>query len=120
VNKIAEITCLELPIDGMNCSVKGRFYYRISENGRNRDFFNCYLAESDNKDSPKIFLSDGIGDAVIDADETFGMMVGGEFAYYGVDAEIDGLVKCIPEGMAFEMVKSIRLEKDGESQEFNF
>lgn len=120
MKKVFEIICMELPIDGMSCRVKGKFYYRISKSDASRDFANCYLAESDDINSPKVLLSDGIGEAVIDEDETFGIMVGGEFAYFGIEAEVEGLIKETPEGPIFEIVKSMKLNKDGESQEFKF
>jgi hypothetical protein len=119
MKKVSEIINMEIPVNGKKCCVKGKFYYRLSRVD-DRNFVNCYLAESNDDNSPKIFLSDDIGEAVIDADETFGMMVGGEFAYYGIEAEVDGLLKIIAEGAAFENVMNMKLRKDNEFQDFKF
>ena len=48
-------------------------------------------------------------------------MVGGEFAYFGISAEISGIVKALPSGeKIFETVTYLELEKDGDSQVFEF
>lgn len=119
--KVSEVESLDIPVAGLSVSLKGKFYYRIAENGKEKsDFVNCYIADSSDSDSPRLYLSNGVGEAVIDEDEIFGMMVGGEYAYFGLDAEITGLVKKTIEGLICESVKLLKLEKDGESQEFSF
>lgn len=119
--KVSEIQYLDLPVDGVSGSLKGKFYYRIAEGGENRDdFVDCYITDSSDSDSPRLYLSNEVGKAVIDKDETFGMMVGGEFAYYGLDAEINCIIRKTMKGFVCENVEYLRLEKDGESQEFSF
>lgn len=120
MEKIAEIKKIKLPIKGRLCSVIGKFYYRISDSENTRNYSRCYLADSDDSDSIRIFLSDDIGEAVIDADETFGMMVGGEFAYYGLEAVLEGTLISSPQGLIFEKVLGLKLQKGGETQEFVF
>jgi hypothetical protein len=119
--KVSELQNIELPDEGIECSVKGGFYYRISGNEKNSsDYVNCYVADSSDSNSPKLFLADEIGEAIIDGDETFGMMVGGEYAYYDVDVKLDCIVKKTRQGLICETVETLRLEKDGGSQVFTF
>ncbi len=119
--KVLEIQHLDIPSDGMNCLVKGKFYYRIiGDKNEKCNYVNCFIADTFDNDSPKLFLSDEVGETVVDKDESFGMMVGGEFAYYGMDIEVDGLIKKSLQGLVFETVKVLKLEKDGNCQEFIF
>ena len=115
---ISEIEHKEIPSEGMSCSVKGKFYYRISETNVDGSA-RCYLSESDNSEL-KLVISDQICEQVIDDDETFGMMVGGEYAYFGLHAEVGGLVKRSANGIVLEQVSVMILSKDGEYQEFSF
>lgn len=119
--KVSELQNIELPDGGAECSVKGRFYYRISgSEGNGSNYINCYVADSSDSNSPKLFLADEIGEAIIDGDETFGMMVGGEYAYYDIDAELECIVKKTPQGLICGAVGTLKLEKDGDSQVFTF
>ena len=119
--KVSEIVDLDLPADGIASSLKGKFYYCITQDRKNKfDFFNCYITDASDTESPRVYLPNDVGETVIDKDETFGMMVGGEFAYYGLNAEIYCVIKKTARGLIGESVKSLKLEKDGENQEFNF
>jgi len=120
MQKISEFLNEEFSSAGASCSVFGRFYYRISEGEISNGTSNCYLAESDEEGSPKLFFLNDVGESVIDNDETFGMMVGGEFAYFGIYAEVTGLIKRSPDALTFEVVDELKLEKDGDIQVFKF
>ena len=118
---VSEIKDLEIPDKGLNCLVKGFFYYRISSTEQGDQISPiCYLAESESVDSLFIELSKEIGETVISDDETFGMMVGGEFAYFGLSGIVDGIIKSQNGVLTFTRVESLKLEKDGESQKFYF
>lgn len=118
---VSEIKEFKIPDEGLNCSVKGLFYYRIStiEQG-DQVSPKCYLAESKSDDSLFIEFSDEIGETVISDDETFGIMVGGKFAYFSLSGIVDGIVKSKNGILTFTRVDSLKLEKDGESQKFSF
>lgn len=119
--KVSELQNIKFPKEGATCSVKGKFYYRISgDEERTPDYVNCYVADSSDINSPKLFISDKFGEAIINGDETFGMIVGGEFAYYGIDVELECLIKRASQGIICEDVKALKLEKDGDSQSFFF
>ena len=119
--KVSELENIELPDEGVECSVKGKFYYRISSNKENGStYFNCYVTDSSDESSPKLFLADEVGEAIIDWDETFGMMVGGEYAYYDIGAELKCIVKKTSQGFVCKTVDTLKLEKDGDSQVFSF
>jgi hypothetical protein len=118
---VSELKNIELPDEGAECSVKGRLYYRISNNEENgSNYINCYVTDSSNANLPKLFLADEIGEAIIDRDETFGMLVGGEYAYYDIDVELKCVVKKTAQGLICKTVETLKLEKDGDSQVFAF
>ncbi|WP_428036072.1 hypothetical protein [Amphritea sp.] len=119
--KVSELQNIDLPNDGLECSVKGKFYYRISDHGESgNNYVNCYVDDLSDNSSSKLFLSDEVGETVIDGDETFGMMVGGEFAYYDIDVELECVIKKTPQGLICATVEKLKLEKDGDSQVFSF
>lgn len=119
--KISEIENLEISNKGLDCTVSGKFFYRIASEGEGQnDFVDCYIADSSNDRAPKLFLANRYGESVIDMDETFGMMVGGEFAYFDINIVLSCVVKRFDEKLVCESLKSFTLERNGESQEFNF
>lgn len=118
---VSELQNIDIPDDGVRCAVKGKFYYRISDNGESgSDYVNCYMNDPLDSSSSKLFLSDKVGEAIIDGDETFGMMVGGEFAYYDFDVELECVIKKASQGLICAKVEKLKLEKDGDSQVFSF
>ena len=121
MKNISDNQTSDLPVDGVMTSLKGKFFYRLPEDGCVKDVYaNCYITEAFDIDSDRLYLSDEIGEAVIGEDETFGMMVGGEFAYWGVNAEVKCRIRKTTKGLVCENVEYLKLEKDGESQEFRF
>lgn len=109
---IIDLLKMNLPDEGVDCVVKGKFYYRIEG-----DDHSCYLSDSDDM-AAQIYLSNDLGELVINEDETFGMLVGGEFAYYGVEAEVTGVLKESSNNRYLDAVKCINLKSDLGEQKF--
>lgn len=121
VNTMSDIRNLDLPIDDINVSLQGKFYYRIAnQEEKNDNSVNCYITDSSENDALELGLSDDVGQAIINEDETFGMMVGGEFAYCGLNAQINCVVRKTEQGFICGPVKYLKLEKDDKTQEFSF
>ena len=121
VYQVSDIGNLDLPIDGINVSLQGKLYYRIvNRKEKNNNAVNCYITDSSEYDALKLCLSDNVGETVVNEDETFGMMVGGEFAYCGLNAQINCVVRRTERGFVSGAVKYLKLEKDDKTQEFSF
>jgi hypothetical protein len=120
--KISEVENIELPNGGMECSIKGKFFYRISaSSGEDKNnLTNCYITDSSSNEVSKLFLSNKYGESIIDMDETFGMMVGGEFAYYDIDAELKCMVEKVDGKLVCKELSELSLERNGERQQFSF
>ena len=112
---VSEIDDVVIAADGLPCMVQGKFFYRIAGS----HIALCYLAER--KDSPvKIELPIAVGELVVAEDESFGMMVGGEFAYYDLECLVEGVLhRENTGGLGFRPVKSIALFRNETSQVFN-
>lgn len=96
--------------------VRSTFYYRIS--GGELGYGNCYLADSSSEGEDRLVLSDSVGEFVIEEDETFGMMVGGEYAYFGLEVELRGFYRSSEGGPEIDPVTSLSLRSGDLVQEF--
>lgn len=115
---VSQVSEIVIPEGGLRCTVRGLFFYRIAHLDTESTTPPCYIADSSDS-GPIIGLPQAIGETVIDDDETFGMLVGGEFAYFGVNAHLSGLVVSQGSGVKeFAEVNNLILEMDGRSQEF--
>jgi hypothetical protein len=78
----------------------GKFCCRISDNGENRsNSVDCYVSDSSDSNSSILFLSDEFGEAIINGDEIFGMIGGGEFACYDMDVEVECVINVASQGL---------------------
>lgn len=111
---ISSLEKMSIPTEGMSCRVKGRFFFQIAGSEGRR----CYLSENANS-SLTIQLNEDVGEFVVGNDETFGMLVGGEFAYFDLDCVADGVLCRSENGqLSLRPVDCISLRKDELCQSF--
>ena len=103
--------------DGATCELEGQFFYRLSSDGLEQS--SCYLAPSHDSNF-KILLPLSLGEHVVEADTTFGMLVGGEYAYFDVSAKVTGTIRATTDGASVDEITDFQLQKDGALQTFDF
>ncbi|XKM14509.1 hypothetical protein RCS94_04865 [Orbaceae bacterium ac157xtp] len=67
-----------------------------------------------------IILPDYIIPQIIEQDETFGVLIGGEYAYYAMEAVIKGTVVIVNGQQFFSKVDKLILTENDRSQVFMF
>lgn len=113
--EVAYVGRLSIPEGGLACSLGGFFFYRLS----NGDSPRCYLGDTAERPGILVQLRDEIGELVLSEDETFGMLVGGEFAYSGLKCTAEGhLHRDGSRALSLTSIVKITLEKDGLFQTF--
>jgi len=117
---IFDLNKVDIPKEGISCTVKGYFSYQLSDANSNSLQPHCYISEAPEDSSSFIAMSDNIGETIISDDETFGMLVGGSYAYYGIHALVEGVIERNGDNLIFSKVKSLTLEKNDLSQRFIF
>ena len=98
--------------------IKGYFFYIISEQAEDNGSGKCYICSDKDNLNEKIYIPEQVGEKVINDDETFGMLVGGEYAYYGLEAEIKGNIIESHNIIKFVSVDEITLSRGNEKQSF--
>lgn len=112
---VADLERIDIPVSGATCRIEGFFFYRIADGS----FPKCYLGNAPENPSLCVSLHEDIGEAVLSGDETFGMLVGGEFAYFGLACAAEGVLHRDAEcRFSLSMVSRMTLTKDGVSQDF--
>lgn len=111
---ISSLKKINVPVSGVPCVIKGFFFYRMTDG----KFPKCYLGDAPENPSAYITLEDRVGNIVLSDDETFGMLVGGEFAYFGLACIAEGVLFCNDYGFFLSMVSRIKITKDGIYQDF--
>jgi hypothetical protein len=86
--------CLDGNLVG-NVSVCGYFYYPC--------FSDAFISDSKNylNGNPVIFLNKNLTEKIILQDSVFGVLVGGQYAYYALFAEISGTINKASDGVFF-------------------
>jgi hypothetical protein len=91
---ISEILKTEIPDEGLTCEVAGSFFYYLATDGMCPQPSRCFLSSSDSdSDVHIIALPPEVGKEAIRMDETFGMMVGGKYAYFAMPAVVSGTIR---------------------------
>ena len=79
----------------------------------------CFLSASDlESDLNYILLPKYVGENVVRMDNTFGMLVGGKYAYYGLRSITIGLIRRQEDQVSFSNVSNLFLERGSLRQEF--
>lgn len=101
-------------IDGF-VKLKAYFYILGGTNEK------AFLSADNNGDFVKIILlPEKIISQVIEQDDTFGVLVGGKYAYYAMQSIIKGKIIIINNQQVFNEVDELILMEDGRSQTFTF
>ncbi|WP_144436642.1 hypothetical protein [Lysobacter antibioticus] len=112
---ISDLVDIVIPEGGLSCCIKGLFFCSVVANGVAPK---CFIKDSLDS-SMHVSLPDSAADLVLSSDETFGMMVGGKFSYFGLDCIAEGILSCDTQGGLFlQGVRKIVLGKNGLSQVF--
>lgn len=120
IKTIAEIKEMDIPSGGLICSVKGNFFYYLAEDGLSPQSSPCFLSPSGSEnDMDCALLPPEVGEHIMKMDETFGIMVGGKYAYYGLTAIVSG-VACRQNGkIIFPKISNIALQSGALKQDFH-
>jgi len=121
IKTIAEIREMDIPNDGLSCEIKGYFFYYIARDELCPQLSPCFLCPTDSENGLDcVQLPSEIGELIVKADETFGMLVGGKYAYYGLSSVVSGLLYRRNESLVFLMVKNVSLESECGDLKQNF
>lgn len=102
----------EIPKHGLPCILNASFYYKL-EIG----ICVCYLSEA-NSEVPHIILPNSVGELVIREDNILGVLVGGNYMYFSVEACIKGVLHISKQKLMMQDVEYIELTNDGQKQKF--
>jgi len=118
---VTELIEMDIPNGGITCSVKGYFFYRIAEDIHDETILpKCFLSNTEEESTMYVTIPNEIGESVISEDETFGMMVGGSYAYYGLSAEVTGIIEKSANELIFRKIDKLHLTKNNLTQDFVF
>ena len=119
IKTVSEINKMEIPHEGIGCEVKGYFFYYLADDSMCPKSSPCFLSASDlESDLNYILLPKYVGENVIKMDDTFGMLVGGKYAYYGLRSIVIGVIRRQEDQVLFSNVSSLLLERGSLRQEF--
>ena len=81
----------------------------------------AFLSDSNDGDFEKIItLPEDIIPQVIEQDETFGVLVGGKYAYYAMKAIVKGVITIVNDQHFFNIVEELTLIENDRRQVFTF
>jgi len=113
--KVSDLASLSVPASGLQCRLQGYLFYRIVP----EEAPVCYLAEDQEVPRLLVTIPERYADFLLREDSTFGMLVGGDYAYFGMECVVEGLV-CSTSAEKFRLsrVSSIRLIQDDIFRDF--